>query len=319
MDPRQPIDTAFDTEPTEAFERSDLQDANALDFPFVRPSDLDNPIHPIFRKSNWSGTSVAVYTSLTPALRLASLFITQNQFLTWWCTLTHGRLEVDRISQRRTLRAVKPTRRAMQRAREALEAHADKIRFSWFRKATDEQFGETAPDPTKNGATSVIKLHRDFIRFTRGEYSSSTLSHQLRFQLFFAINLVHELAHSVYWTPASTTTPEPFLADEPQNEFGASWEFFAFGGKIQPINAASSVNADSGLMFYEWTPQSMYDSLVYRALPMNYVNSFFSQARWETVLEYGTGQFKAPVDAVCKSLQPMTSDHPEIIALSTLR
>ena len=46
------------------------------DFPDGPPCDLSNDIHPLFVRQRWVGISDEEFTDLTPALRLASLFLT---------------------------------------------------------------------------------------------------------------------------------------------------------------------------------------------------------------------------------------------------
>ena len=46
--------------------------------------DLDNPIHPLFKLSNWFCLSPDIHSFLTPALQLCSLFVTDRRILDWF-------------------------------------------------------------------------------------------------------------------------------------------------------------------------------------------------------------------------------------------
>jgi len=45
---------------------------------------LDNPVHQILDKSNWMGVSDVVYKFIKPALRLVSLFLTDDRVIDWF-------------------------------------------------------------------------------------------------------------------------------------------------------------------------------------------------------------------------------------------
>lgn len=56
--------------------------------------DLANPIHPIFARSQFEGgLTVREYKFIRPALRLASRFITEDNYLSWWVHLRFGEVQ----------------------------------------------------------------------------------------------------------------------------------------------------------------------------------------------------------------------------------
>lgn len=55
----------------------------------ILPCNLDNDIHPIFARNNWP-TKNFVYENWEPALRLASLFLTEGSVMGWWVQAALG-------------------------------------------------------------------------------------------------------------------------------------------------------------------------------------------------------------------------------------
>ncbi|KAI9789950.1 MAG: hypothetical protein M1835_001331 [Candelina submexicana] len=225
-----------------------------------------------------------------------------------------GQVKTDQTTKKRVLKVVTPTPSSLRKTRQALIEHADYVKFAFSTKKHDH-FAETLGGPCNvdEDPTTLIRLHRGFLDSIVDEYPSFSLCHQLRFQFFFALNLVHELAHSVYWLLSDCEEPH-FAIDEPLAELGASWEYSVFGGKIQPINL-KTVSADSGLMAYEWQTEEASDAAggkIFCALPMEYISSFFSRKRWGLVEIFGIGQLNAPMEAACKSYYPLTTDHPDL-------
>ncbi|KAI9717764.1 MAG: hypothetical protein M1812_004493 [Candelaria pacifica] len=132
------------------------------------------------------------------------------------------------------------------------------------------------------------------------------------------------MTHSVFWLRSNTSDEyddgeegeEPYFAlDEPINELGASWEFFVFGGKIQPINLRD-VSADCGLMMFEWMTEEEADEVggkVFYALEMDYIGRFFERRIWGLVQEFGVGVLRLRLDdARCRSWYPLTTDHEDL-------
>ena len=70
--------------------------------------------------------------------------------------------------------------------------------------------------------------------------------------LLLAINLCHEIAHTLGPTPSTPSpAPEPyFCLSDPTNELGSSWEHHTFGGKIQP--ARFDIACREGLVWFPW-------------------------------------------------------------------
>lgn len=304
----------------QCFTKAALQAANAPGTSFTTPSTLTNPIHPIFRASNFTSFSTAqmlsdrmlgalgftpsLYNTITPALRLASRFISHPSGLPWWSKILLANAQhVPEIGGEVLIDM--PVNFDL--TREKLTEHAEHISFRWRHES--DAFASTWREHN-NPSNTVICLNTEMKDFAEGEYHSSSPSHQLRFQFFVALNLCHELAHSV--TMRRRSGGEPFFnCTEPAAELGASWEHCIFGGKIQPINY--SMNAADGLMWFPWQSSEAIDEAIHRnerrfvAVQMGWVEMNFETNRWAKVELFGTGETNmAATD--CSAVVPFTED-----------
>ena len=281
--------------PHECFDKAAMDAANCLELPSATTPTLTNPIHPIFRASNFprssrlsggkrliGGRKIApsVYATISPALRLASNFITQPAGLLWWSKLLLGTVQSVPGEDREVLVDVPPT---FGLGKMKLTEHAEHVSFRW-RDQTD-CYASTFREPS-NPSDSIIYLETKMKTFAEGEYHASSTSQQLRFQFNLALNLCHELAHSVMYRRQIRREPFFDLA-EPEAELGASWEYSIFGGKIQPING--SPTARDGLMWYPWQSPNANKAAMQRndrrfvAVTMGWVVSQFDVDSWKKV------------------------------------
>ncbi|KAL8783382.1 MAG: hypothetical protein Q9195_009410 [Heterodermia aff. obscurata] len=77
------------------FLAEDVINYGAIQMPGARHPNLTNEIHPIFQRNAFDGCEDDVYEQLTPALRLASMYLTQPTCAQFWVTLAHGERLVD--------------------------------------------------------------------------------------------------------------------------------------------------------------------------------------------------------------------------------
>lgn len=126
-----------------------------------------------------------------------------------------------------------------------------RIRF----RAEKGAFASTHRAAGAGEAATVVFLDTRFERFLPSSSSADfprsnssdddTRAQQLRFFFLLAVNLVHEVAHTL-----CEQQPEPFHSEgDCANELGSSWEAHAFsGGKIQAVGF--DVECRHGLMWY---------------------------------------------------------------------
>ncbi|KAI9881073.1 MAG: hypothetical protein M1830_008231 [Pleopsidium flavum] len=304
----------------QCFTRADLQAANALEPPFATASTLINPIHPIFRASNFTSFSPAhsvndrmlgaqgfipsTYNTITPALRLASHFISLPSGLRWWSKILLATVQHVPAEGREVLIDMPVD---CDLTRQKLTEHAEHVSFRWRHES--DAFASTWREHSRPSDT-IICLNTEMKDFAEGEYHSSSPSHQLRFQLFLALNLCHELAHSVMLR--RQLRREPFFdQDEPEAELGAAWEHCIFGGKIQPINY--SMSAADGLMWFPWQSTDAINQAIQRnerrfvPVQMGWVKKVFETEGWRQVELFGTGAINIAATG-CSAVLPFTDD-----------
>ena len=77
------------------FLAEDVIKYGAIQMPGARYPNLTNNIHPIFQRNAFDGCEDDVYEQLTPALRLASMFLTQPTCAQFWVTLARAERFID--------------------------------------------------------------------------------------------------------------------------------------------------------------------------------------------------------------------------------
>lgn len=286
------------------FHDSELLAAGILELSCAEPSNLDNRIHPIFHHENFCQLHLATYETLAPALRFASLLITEVHCLEWWVSILFGRrVPVSNLSKRRSvILPIDPiTADHFFAAKEYLLSLKSRITLR-FMTQDEAQYAYGTQFRSASGRDhQVIEFSdrfRDFIE--NGGFANSSVSHQLRFLFFFALNMVHELAHAVFDTRAdSTLGKEPYVARDVQRglffmEIGDSWERFIFGCKIQPLSGEVGYSEDCRFGLHRFSPSARYENSIFGAVPMGYINTLMSKSRWEAVRKKGVRMLRCP-------------------------
>ncbi|KAL8743821.1 MAG: hypothetical protein Q9190_003865 [Brigantiaea leucoxantha] len=252
----------------------------------IRPSTpLANPIHPIFSSRNFPTISAALYTFLSPSLRLASRFLTSPATLPWWVPLFLGTcLPSHKHKGELTLSHPTASSQNLLLCQKFLLLHAENVVFAF--RPEDRAFASTYVEASTG--KRVIFLSTPHLLFlTSGRYAAASRAQRQTFQVHVALNLVHEVAHSV------RSGPEPYYRDEdPLRELGASWESWTFcGGKIQPIG----LNAECrmGLMWFRWVDEETLTREVesegarFWAVDMVWVEGICGEELWRQAEEEG--------------------------------
>ncbi|KAF2420564.1 hypothetical protein EJ08DRAFT_653776 [Tothia fuscella] len=126
----------------------------------------------------------------------------------------------------------------------------------------------------------------------------------------FAVNLVHETAHTVCEHRFPDYISSPFYetdqslgeddyvwynTTDPARELGRSWENWAFGGLIQPASrrlkkngqAVYAVVSSYGMFLAEWEAKNLFDRYELMAVPTEWFAQWFKQDTWDQMAEYG--------------------------------
>ncbi|KAF2276054.1 uncharacterized protein EI97DRAFT_433464 [Westerdykella ornata] len=291
------------------FDPIDLIKKKAVTFPENAPtqvSTLTNDIHPIFRIENFHGCSDAVYEVLKPALRLSTLFLFSRATSGFWHTLVFGER--------------KPCPTTSEQYGQACSRISDDVPWNpehaaAFRALVDEQVDSVhfifhrnplPPDPAyasmglvadyKNGLMrrldrrwhrSRICLHSDFYTTAKKlsllQYPDPAMV--LRFNLFLAVCIAHEMAHFIevagphHERPLGQ--PEVFFNNNTWTESGIVFELKTFGGRLHPIS--SRVDCGLGLAALSYPLKELYDKEdnVLYTLPMDYIIKMQQKETWE--------------------------------------
>ncbi|KAF2018108.1 hypothetical protein BU24DRAFT_421111 [Aaosphaeria arxii CBS 175.79] len=256
-----------------------LQQMGCLEVPSLPRPTLRNDIHRIFRLDSWmrgygQGTE-RFYTRMKPALRLASLMITESCMLPWFTHLCHGkRVRVEGTHDSKGyvyLEPRRPSREGIEEVRRALRDLAEVVVFMfvperysegkwknswgtsavcwrkwpWSRRfrAVDYPFMSRAAVRFEGEGHGLpeIALNREFARFFDSGYEECTSSEQYRVMYMFAVTLVHELAHA-FWmfigrggSPPGTGEEPRWHKEELRAELGYSWETITMGRIVEPV------------------------------------------------------------------------------------
>jgi hypothetical protein len=190
--------------------------------------DLDNPIHPLFQQANfknWNGKkptggrkskplSDAAYTAILPALRLASLLITESKMLAPFDHVANGNICSDEDGPYIANGVLTGTPSGLTSTRSLIEMLSNRIVFA-FMEDFDQgsAFASTGwssvhvgpPDkPTPDGGRrtvsvgdAVIKFKQPgWLRYLEHEMAHDTPTHQLNALWDFSMIIMHEVMHA---------------------------------------------------------------------------------------------------------------------------
>ena len=313
------------------FNAVELIQNQAIKFPenaAIKKSTLDNDVHPIFRLENFHGCSDAIYEVLRPALRLATYFLFSRGTFTFWHTLVFGNrkpcAETSELYGQPCTRIDEDVSWSDQHAadfREFLDQQVDTVHFIFHRDPLP-------PDPAyasmglvadyKSGImrklngkchTSRICLHSDFYTTAKKlsilQYPEPAMV--LRFNLFLAVCLAHEMAHFIEVSGPHHDhplgQPEVFFNDNMWTESGIAFELKVFGGRLHPIS--SRVDCGLGLAVLSYPLREVYDKEdnVLYTLSMDYVTKMQQKETWECDFsDAGPDIFHVPRTG-CKSIE----------------
>lgn len=299
---RRPVKLGFD--PVELIKKQAVTFAEDVISPGCT---LENDVHPIFRPENWHGCPDNIYEVLKPGMRLATLLLTSRATAHYWHTLVFG----EREPCPKTSEAYgQPCHRIREDVPWSAERHAafnnflsnqlDTVYFSFHNQPLPPETVYASMGLVrdyKNGLlrkmndkchTSRICLHSDF--YTTAKKLSLLRYREpamvLRFNLFLAICLSHEIAHfcEVSGPPHDhplLSEPEVFWGDNMWTESGIAFETKVFGGRIHPLS--SRIDCSLGLACLDYPLKELYDKdeNVLYALPMDYVLKLQLKETWQ--------------------------------------
>ncbi|KAF2278062.1 uncharacterized protein EI97DRAFT_282527 [Westerdykella ornata] len=276
----------------------ELQRMGCLEDEVPKPN-LRNEIHPIFRLDRWMGgygqPTEEIYPRMKPALRLASLFLTEECTLHWW---THTMLGEEMTAYHddgsgRTFRYIEAnpeefTPRGRSLARTKLYEMADVImlmftperykdtrdgkawgmcsnhsirEFPWAQHFCSRDFphipGKYMQDKSR---VPEITFSHKFSDFYCNHYTSSSKCQILRVHFMFAMTIMHELAHAFHMFIGKDNGHKEPLHNQFDRyaELGFSWEIGLTGRICNPLfHTLRDVHALFSVRTYTWLPHEL--------------------------------------------------------------
>lgn len=298
------------------FRPEEVVSSGSIETSSCRSSNLRCPIHAIFQLKNFDDCPNYIYDEFKPALRLASLFITAPALISYWVTLAYGERILDvELAVRsghatyRIAHPVPPTSDKAAKVQGLFLKLAQHIHFSFRRWAemedSDGCWGSEHQAPSQGfrdpwTTESSVRLNTAFFVIAK-RYSQLPFhdeASRLRFNLFFAVNICHEIAHAferrtraahiikarqnvgqIYDAFKMSDHVETHLYKNQQAEAGTAWEFYLFGGKIQPIN--QRCDCIHGLYTWSWDPaNNLVGDIMRFSVPMAYVEEIQQVSTW---------------------------------------
>lgn len=274
------------------FRRADIEAGGGLEFDHAKLPTLTNAVHPIwhfehfiFPQGSNEQQNYESYAAILPALRLASLWITEPEFEIFWISIINpsdGQVfhetdpDIQDVHMEGAMHLTADTVDASQmEPEERTEAlaeywanHDETSGFWWiFRPLLIPPFAVTVDAqnhqilsgvmPTDDRVATI--LHDDLLYLNRFPHNNPTTSEQLRIQFFFAVILCRELVQNIYWTRweehTDTEDIEPSVGSSMRYKFDdanivvhdVAWERFMFSGVIHQISPPPSPMAPDGL------------------------------------------------------------------------
>ena len=311
--------------------------ALSLDYRPIKPNNLDIDIHPLLRLDHWNNTPDDIYEVLKPALRLATMFLSNERCMRWWSCMLLGEREPDisgtmllgqpvqrikapvPITPGNSFKAIEYLREKGEDVVEG-EGHLISFRFRddlWhpFPEGARVCFGITShigswegPLPLERKWTeiftkkkmnrAIVRLHADFYveacKLRDLKYPDE--NQKLRFYLFFAVILCHEIAHAIevtdifHGSDIPFFVPEPFVGNIRARESGNVWEKFTFGGRLWPING--DMSCKYGLCTQSWPcpPEDREWQNTLYSIPMDWIEKIQQQSFWDESEDILTGE-----------------------------
>ncbi|MCJ1305706.1 hypothetical protein MMC08_008522 [Hypocenomyce scalaris] len=224
-----------------------------LDIAGAHLGDLSNTIHPLF-------CNFLEDTYLYPALRIASLFLTQAECLPFFLALIsqpyHRLPELEKDLQgpcyRFSLGPQPPSPDSLEKLRMLLQIATPMININFSDKCPKNCWAvcyrrtEPHPFPYFKGSSSTIHVNPLFgSSLDPLRNPDASISQQLRVSYYLANTLVHEIAHALrnarvpppppdtmFDPPRNTQDYEPFFEDQRRAEVGHAWESVVEGGRL---------------------------------------------------------------------------------------
>ncbi|KAF2790255.1 hypothetical protein K505DRAFT_220209, partial [Melanomma pulvis-pyrius CBS 109.77] len=244
--------------------QQELDEAGCLNVRDLPAPTLTNAISPIFDFDRWvvgydQGTG-RLWDNLKPALKAATLMLTESCMLPWFIHLTCGHLTLDSMSSQIYLASCRDEHVPGGREDTLRNLHelgkvitimfvphnyqASVYGVTYRRResvkwASEYYASDFPPIPDRyrgnNRARPCIAMASGFQEFFLHGFQAAPPAQRYRMSFLFVETLLHEVAHA-YWYHLDRSNMEPLWSrHEKKAELGYSWETMTFGRISNPI------------------------------------------------------------------------------------
>lgn len=302
---------AFDAASTKlsqaTFDRQKFQASGFLELEGARAPNLINEIHQIWQKANFRPPSLAkehefdaFYTTIEPALRLASMWLTGVEYRAFWAPLMTGHIEAMTL-ETKWLEIIQPESwpACLTKMNAFIQGHHHYFNFGPLTRS----WALTEPKDTIF-RRSRTTLHEDFFHVSLTTFKTATPSQQLRYLFLLAMQLIEQLAHIIHHKrrleenfvavirestglfPHSSTTAAPRV------HLGLAWEHFLLGGRLQLLHHITAIPTPLALDGLALLPMAVARNdknpskdaqQRISPLPMQWISDFFCQEWWTAI------------------------------------
>ncbi|KAF2441758.1 hypothetical protein P171DRAFT_78507 [Karstenula rhodostoma CBS 690.94] len=220
---------------------------------------LKNEIAPIFGIERWATglnqLDELSYYRLRLALRLATLFLTEDCTLGWFAHYTFGRRTTNSSGTYISSTEYSESREARDKVKKKIRAlgkdltlmlrpaigeddgsygatYSSKRFLPFYHCFRESDWPDTADDRCRH---PVIVLHNDFFQYFSQNLQDANADVWIRTQFLFAATLVHEVCHAYsMWLEIDREEPL-FRKEDKKAELGFSWETEVLGYICNPL------------------------------------------------------------------------------------
>lgn len=265
-------------------------------------STLSNPILPLLGRNRWPVEAQDVFPMLEPALRLASLFLSEPSISSYWLTLIDGKRTRFSYAKLKTPRAyswiqkeMTPSASNPNRVMEFLALMQNHIHYNFHDDAKGRpSFGwcdtNESEDGTHEHDININPIFRNFAKTNMGRTQDNPNA-ILRFNFLMAVTLTHEIAHAV--SNILGDGREVYYLKNHWTEAGYAWEVDVLHGIVElisrPGHLTDGFSLMGGLMILDPTveesPGSRDPTLnqTKYAVPMSYIWRIQQEQSWATL------------------------------------
>jgi len=244
-----------------------------LDIDYIPPCNLTGAISPLFsqgkiRTGLFQKLPDDVYTRLTPALQLATLWMNLPATLSWQEKTFFNKPARDTESGKLHLTESQHETQPASDTNTPILKALNKTTFIFL--STLNPVTQPLTDPFTKGSKSaaytsaqckhgdvvdysMIVFHPSWANFLTNKWATANECERMCFLFSFAKVLVHEFSHAVGqlspWGTSGAREPLHSLT-EPRAELGESWEYAVFGGL--PREISGSAVCSRAMVLMEW-------------------------------------------------------------------